>query len=258
MDFPHSLAFFALDNLSRTVGVPKVSLGTFGAYGLVNNLISFPIIGGWLGGALFGYRYFTEAYRDRIVEIIVEDSSGDLHTGTGFFLRSVDGLSRVITCKHNLVEDDGNRRKIQSISAGEQTFNVISGAICKNLDAAIITVDGVFTLDLPNAEPNLLDTIYSAGFPRIFLTEKSPLLFHKGEINGFSGSFDNGSIAIVVSTDVAPGNSGGPVFDSVGRVVAMVVRRVETQSLTGMAKYVLAIPISAIMRSFNENLVEPF
>jgi S1-C subfamily serine protease len=255
--FPYSLAFFALDNLSANCGIPKVNIGSFGAYGLTNGVLNAPRAGGWLGSAAFGYRYFASVYVDRIVEVVVRDSHGDLDTGTGFILRFSDGLSRVVTCKHNLIEEKNNcLRKVISISAGGRTYEATRSTVFQRLDIAIIDLVGVSDLDLPTASPQLLETVYSAGFPRVFLTKSSPLLFHRGEINGFSGAVTDGTRETILSLDVAPGNSGGPVFNEVGRVVAVVSRRAETASMEGMAKYALAIPIEQILHDLNGGLTD--
>ena len=257
--FPYSLAFFALDNLSANCGIPKINLGSFGAYGLNSSTLQAPRAGGWLGAAAFGYRYFASVYANRIVEIVVRDRNGDLDTGTGFIIRFSDGSSKVITCKHNLVEQrNGRLRKIVSISAGARNFEPSGGVMLERIDIAIVDLFGVRDLDLPNANPQLLETVYSAGFPRVFLTKSSPLLFHRGEINGFSGEITEGTRETILSLDVAPGNSGCPVFNEVGRVVAVVSRRAETASMEGMAKYALAVPIEQIFHDLNAGQIKPF
>lgn len=250
--FPHPMSFFALDNLNRHCGVPKALAGAFGLYSLTNGLLTAPRTGGWLGGAALGYRYFTSAYRNRIVELQVRDSMGDIDTGTGFLIRFSDGISRVVTCLHNLVEQgSGKLRTIQRMLGGEIEYRANSGIALDRLDIAILDIDKT-DLDLPNGQAKILETVYSAGFPRIYMTKPSPLLFHKGEVNGFSGHIEDASKEIILSLDIAPGNSGGPIFNEVGCVVGVAARKSETSSKVGMASYAHAIPIEVIRNELDQ------
>jgi hypothetical protein len=245
-EFPFPLAFFALDNLSTNLGVPKAYSGAFGFYGLNSNLLAIPRSGGWLASAALGYRYFTDAYRDRIVELILRSSDGGLDTGTGFLMKFNDGKTRIVTCLHNLVEQKtGKIRGIESALSGSFSIAPAAGIALTRIDIAVLDTN-IVGKDLPNANAQILETVFAAGFPRIYMTKPSPLLFHRGEVNGFAGEMEDASKEIILSIDVAPGNSGGPLFNQTGRVIGVVARKSETASESGMASYAHAIPIEVV------------
>jgi hypothetical protein len=249
--FPFPLAFFALDNLSSNLGVPKSFSGVFGFYALHSNLLSIPRKGGWLASAALGYRYFTSAYQDRIVELNLKDSAGDEDTGTGFFVKFNDNKTKIITCLHNLIEQDSGRfRRVLSARTSNLELRPTKGIALTRADIAILDTDLVGK-DLPNENARILETVYSAGYPRIYMTKSSPLLFHRGEVNGFAGKLDDASKEIILSVDVAPGNSGGPIFNATGRVIGVVARKSETASKAGMASYAHAIPIEVIVNELS-------
>jgi S1-C subfamily serine protease len=101
-------------------------------------------------------------------------------------------------------------------------------------DIAVVPLHGVEiprALSLASEDPNVLDEIVTLGFPKI--SQRQPTLIAirgtviSGPLQGYSGK-ETGTIA--VSTVSSGGHSGGPVLGQRGKVVAMIVQRLESES----------------------------
>lgn len=243
---PIPLVFFAFERLAQILSAPKALKGTFGVFGLESDQLREAKEGGYLGGALFGYRFFCDLVRKDIYEILV-NNKGETFTGTGFVQSFSDGKRRLVTCKHNLFDTDGTQFKLLKISSEFQSLEVTGGIKFENIDLAILDLAEDYPRPgLPLSTSNLLETVYSVGYPRIHLRKPSPLLFHRGEINGWTGSVEESDHMIVCSCDVAPGNSGGPLLNDCGQLVGIVTEKTETQYSDGLASYALATSVEVM------------
>jgi Trypsin-like peptidase domain len=245
--FPHYLVMFAMEHLSLTTATPKVNIGAFGAYSLDSGIIGNVSGGGYLGGALFGYRYFTEAAKKVLVEIQICDAQGDVATGTGFICSLGDAKRWIATCKHNIIQSNGANNKIIELKSDLGNLSSKRALVSSNYDFSFLEIDvEIDTVALRFTNGKTLDKVVSAGFPKILLSEASPLLFHRGELNGWVGNVESKNLKIVTSCDVAPGSSGGPLINEVGLVVGIISERVETSTSQGKANYSLAVPTQGI------------
>ena len=146
------------------------------------------------------------------------EKGGRGSTGTGFFVSS---RGHVLT-NHHVVE---NCSAITVALEGNisQSARVIS-TDSKN-DLALLTTTGL----TPGAVPNLRmgvrlgESVFVYGFPLAGLLASSGN-FTNGSVTAVAGLGDDTTM-IQMSAPVQPGNSGGPVLDQHGNVVAVVVSK---------------------------------
>jgi hypothetical protein len=141
--------------------------------------------------------------------------------GTGFFISS-DGL--FLTAAHVLEGTTGERVIWQG-----RTFSARRVLVAKNLDLAVLKVVGLGPFScLPvvsSAGVKLGDTVFTVGFPLVEVQGSEPK-YTEGTISALTGIGDEPKL-FQVSVPVQPGNSGGPLLDSKGRVVGIIVSRLD-------------------------------
>ena len=139
-------------------------------------------------------------------------------TGTGFF---VSAQGHVLT-NHHVVENCSNI--VVALDGSISQSARVIGRDSKN-DLALLTTTGL----KPSAVPNLRmgarlgESVYVYGFPLAGLLASSGN-FTIGNITAVAGLGDDTTM-IQMSAPVQPGNSGGPVLDQNGNVIAVVVSK---------------------------------
>ena len=166
--------------------------------------------------------------KDSVAVVLALDTAGDIvGHGTGFVYRR-KGL--LVTCNHVVNEAMGVRVRLVD---GEK--DLISAQIVlrdEEHDLALLTYDEKSR----GGEPLKLakfDQI-TAGMPVIFpgySVVRSVLTAHQGIISGITED-STGIVTYMIDGTVNPGNSGGPLLDSSGRIVGVVnARRREANTL---------------------------
>ncbi len=138
-------------------------------------------------------------------------------SGTGFFI-SDDGY--LLTNWH--VVEDATRVKVKC-KQGILPAEVIKSDRIKDL--ALLKIKGQFRA-LPFALENnvsLGESAFTIGFPNVQLQGLEPK-FTDGKISSLSGLRDDPN-RYQISVPVQPGNSGGPLVDHNGKVIGVVVAR---------------------------------
>ena len=144
-----------------------------------------------------------------------QSTSGVTFYGTGFFI-STNGY---IVTNHHVVRDKTHF----SIKSSSGIFNAKRVANDTRIDLAVLKVDGHFSA-LPFARQNIAklgQDIFVMGFPLHRSQGFSPKVT-KGVISSLNGLRDD-PIAYQIDASIQPGNSGGPVCDSHGNLLAVVV-----------------------------------
>ena len=157
------------------------------------------------------------------VDKVPTDETRNVASGTGFYV-SVEG--HIITNYH--VIDGCQEIKVHSKGKLFDTVKIASDA---QNDLALLKVDAkpphVFALS-PNGSFPLQDIIV-AGFPfgnRV----SSTLKFTKGIVSSVAGLGNNYS-EIQIDAALQPGNSGGPIIDDYGNVIAVAVSKLDMRKI---------------------------
>ena len=139
-----------------------------------------------------------------------------ISSGSGFFI-SRDGY---VVTNHHVIEGGTTFKVLASTG----TYNARLVCVDKETDLALLKVDSgevsacVFS---DRKKENLGSQIFTVGFPQPGLQGFTPKVT-KGVISGMEG-FRGDLREYQIDASVQPGNSGGPLFDSDGRVVGVIV-----------------------------------
>lgn len=141
-------------------------------------------------------------------------------SGTGFPI-TLDGLiltnSHVVEgCNEVYIIEDGKEYRMNVIS----TDNINDLALLKG------EYDPDFIFTLSETNPNLVDDIYVAGYPFGKSLGSSTVKVTRGVVSSLAG-IGNDFSNIQIDAAVQPGNSGGPIMNKNGEVVAVAVSKLD-------------------------------
>jgi hypothetical protein len=144
-------------------------------------------------------------------------------TGTGFYVAHDGSL---ITNNHVVAECSTMR-----ISDGRDGILVKVIAVDPQRDLALLQASKpVDTVALFRADKSKLgENVVVVGFPLSGLISSQPIV-PSGIISALAGMRDN-QHELQISAPIQPGNSGGPLFDSTGRIAGVVVATLDTVRL---------------------------
>lgn len=144
-------------------------------------------------------------------------------TGTGFYVARDGSL---ITNNHVVAECSTMR-----ISDGHDGIPVKVIAVDPQRDLALLQASKpVDTVALFRSDKSKLgENIVVVGFPLSGLLSSQPIVT-SGIVSALAGMRDN-QHELQISAPIQPGNSGGPLFDSTGRIAGVVVATLDTVRL---------------------------
>jgi S1-C subfamily serine protease len=197
------------------------------------------------------------------------EEGGESASGTGFVITTEGQTAYLVTNNHVIDLSEGKPRRSGSLPAVTAVFG--SGtksersaraevlATDVRQDLAVLRVSGVSELPAPidhGHEPDLVETmpVYIFGFPlgELLATGKGnpAITVGKGSVSSIRLN-DRGELATVqIDGDITPGNSGGPVVDSQGRLVGIAAATVRTRRIG------FAIPAPTLTRLLNGQLLD--
>jgi hypothetical protein len=151
-----------------------------------------------------------------VVEVKL-DGQGIVTQGSGFVFTPQGHL---LTCSHVVHEQNVATVWINGVRYPAKVL-----ATDTNLDIALLKVEGnkpfKYLTIAPDKSYRMGQEVFTMGFPLVEMLGSSPRL-NKGLVSSTVGMEDNPK-QIQISAEVQPGNSGGPVLDSDGNVIGLVI-----------------------------------
>lgn len=211
--------------------------------------------------AAFGFPEMRKRFKDSVLPIIVKEECKDETNGTCFIVkkpRSKTAIPRIVTALHCLpqgaIVSIPNWNPAANHLKSIRTFGEYDPAPPfrhreKGVDLAVLEFDKD---PFPDASKfwvwtgQVLHDVLSIGFPPMKGFE-SVLVAGTGEIIGVEHSITHKQPYLIVSTRVKGGNSGGPILNTLGKVVGVVTNMLtETEDKPDVLGYGLATPAPAL------------
>ncbi len=192
--------------------------------------------GGWTGMILNGMRSAlgsTKAGARTSPGGSPEGAGAAQSSGTGFLVSS-DGL--IVTAQH--VIDGAKTIRVLLKDGRDLPAKVVSSS--KTTDIAILQVEvaGATYLPIQSASSLALgDSVYTLGFPAVDILGAEHK-YSDGKVSALSG-LEGDNAFLQVTVPVQPGNSGGPLIDSHGRVVGVIT---STAAVEAFYRHTGALP----------------
>ena len=195
----------------------------------------------------------TEAVPSKKEEAVDPEEIREVASGTGFFV-STEG--HIITNQHVIegctsVKVKGKGNFIPTVILAEDKQN----------DLALLRISESpdFVFALSSLSPYPLQEIIVAGFP-FGDRYSSTLKFTKGIISSLAGLGDNYS-ELQIDAALQQGNSGGPIIDEFGNVVAVAVSKLDAKYMFDNFGVIpentnFGVKASAVRNLLDANLVE--
>ncbi len=178
-----------------------------------------------------GFGLIVEKLGPAVRPVVVSKADGEEDIGTCFLLGNqqtivtarhvVEGMARIV-----IPDPEGNPIRIRQITVSENP----------NLDVAVILAESILS-NLPCfrcSESNILDEVLCLGFPPIpgfeatliadLATINSEIRASRGRVVALSDSYLDRQSYILINARVKGGNSGGPIVNRQGYVVAILVQ----------------------------------
>ena len=166
--------------------------------------------------------------------------------GSGFFITS-DGY---FITNYHVIQDAAK----VSLKMGDEFLAAKIVKTDKETDLALLKVEGTFNaLEFsPRRQENLGQSIFTMGYPQPQLQGVTPKVT-KGVISGLEG-FKGDIRNYQIDASIQPGNSGGPVADSNGYVVGVVVASLIKGSNGGIPQNVNYVIKKSYLMAFLDSI----
>lgn len=178
--------------------------------------------------------------------VVVRTAGGH---GSGFYIND-EGYA--LTNAH--VVGDSETVAIIDFSGTQHMAEVIR--VDEQRDVALIKAEVTRNSVLPISKkyPKMTDRVYAIGAPN---SEGLKGTITEGIISSFRKRKESGLAFIQASIELAPGNSGGPLVDEFGNVIAMAAEVYAPKGKAAETEYSYFIPIDEALNALNIHIVKP-
>ena len=162
----------------------------------------------------------------------------------------------LVTASHNVNPEQGVKfLSFETVDDVKITCLQSVWILHQTLDLAImpISTSGHYSPIHLIAPLDVLSKTISLGYPKISTADRPYLLAHGGELNAIVTSYLDRQKYLIISNNVAPGNSGGPVLNRAGLCLGMVIRSLEGDYEDGSGKANAAIANLDILPFLQKN-----
>ena len=211
---------------------------------------------------IYGFEYIYDLYKDIVVPIITQNAKGDYSVGTGFWL-----FGGIVTAKHCL--SDVEYLSIRGVSAKELSESKIFISYNDNIDLAFIKLNKSRNKEIWCDEGKVLQDVLVLGYPKIpgftdFLTAEKATISSKaearltptkGSITAIATNIFAKTEIMLITAKIRGGNSGGPVINENGLVVAVACQLPNYDGEIGTYDdmgYGIVIPIQYLLEIIKE------
>lgn len=211
---------------------------------------------------IYGFEYIYDLYKDIVVPIITQNAKGDYSVGTGFWL-----FGGIVTAKHCL--SDVEYLSIRGVSAKELSESKIFISDNDNIDLAFIKLNKSRNKEIWCDEGKVLQDVLVLGYPKIpgftdFLTAEKATISSKaearltptkGSITAIATNIFAKTEIMLITAKIRGGNSGGPVINENGLVVAVACQLPNYDGEIGTYDdmgYGIVIPIQYLLEIIKE------
>lgn len=181
--------------------------------------------------AVLGPGYTYKRFENSVLLLQVADRSGDLHGGSCCRIAK----DEILTCRHCV---DGMKAPSVVIYPNQENreakYDCEILAMCDDADLAVLRCDGLPEVEIPTiaqSSPGILEPALLMHFPNIALRMPA-LLATSGEVNALTQGYSK-ELFLTISGKVAPGSSGGGLFDRFGRLAAILTEFTVSANQTG-------------------------
>ena len=199
----------------------------------------------WLSQAL-GPQFIRSQYVDVTVQITGSTEAGDVHAGTGLVLTE----NWVLTCAHVL--KDMKVHDHQTVC--EKEYRVVAAIPHSTVDVGLIRLETDLPVQpaLSFRDPELSESLYTLGYPRVPLARDAPLVMQSGEVTAPEVKLLHGAEVFLYSAIARPGNSGGPIISSTGHVLGIVTEELSAEANRPSMPFHAGIRSSTIKHALSE------
>jgi S1-C subfamily serine protease len=207
----------------------------------------------------------VKALKAATVFLKVEEG-GESASGSGFLIKTEGQTAYLVTNNHVVDLSEGKRRAAPAITAifdsggkNERAARADVLAADVRRDLAVLRVQGIRDLPAPidcSHDPDVVETmsVIILGFPlgELLATGKRnpAITVTKGSVSSIRLN-DHGDVATVqIAGDITPGNSGGPVVDTQGRLVGIATGTIRNRPIG------FAVPATALSKLLQGRLLD--